>query len=249
MEEHFFKFSIFSAFSELSHGISNRHFGDMRFGHQKEEITVKNREQFLHQLNINISDLVVPALAHGAQIAVVDQNDRGKGATNLKTAIMATDGLITKDSNVYLMVTIADCLPVLIYDPTLKIAGVLHAGWRGIIAQIVPKAIEKFKSLGSEPRNLVVGVGPGICQKHFVVKKDVLSFFLDYYPSAAFVRNNDGYVDLKKAVFVDLKNTGVASTNIEISNVCTACENGIYGSYRKEKEGVPAAAAVIGIKQ
>lgn len=249
MEEHFFKFSIFSTFSELTCGISNRHFGDMRFGHQKEEIIVKNREQFLHQLNINISDLVVPALAHGAQIAIIDQNDKGKGATNLKTAIAATDGLIAQDHGIYLMVTVADCLPVLIYDPILKIAGVVHAGWRGIIAQIVPKVIEKFKSLGSDPRNLVVGIGPGICQKHFVVKKDVLNFFLDYYPSAALVRNKDGYVDLKKAVSIDLKNMGVASTNIEIASICTACENGIYGSYRKEKDSVPAAAAVIGIKQ
>lgn len=247
MEEHFFKFSIFSTFSELTHGISNRSFGDMRFGHQKEADIVKNREQFLGKLNINISDLVVPALAHGAQIALVSSEDRGKGAQSHQTAMMATDGLITKDSGVYLMVTIADCLPVLIYDPILKIAGVFHAGWRGIIAQIIPDAIEKFKGLGSVPRNLMVGVGPGICQKHFVVKKDVLSFFLGYYPSAAFVRNNDGYVDLKKAVLIDLKKMGVAPTNIEISHICTACENGVYGSYRKEKESVPAAAAVIGI--
>ncbi|KKQ18857.1 MAG: hypothetical protein US94_C0039G0006 [Berkelbacteria bacterium GW2011_GWB1_38_5] len=248
MEEHFFKFAIFSAFSELTCGISNRNFGDMRFGYQKQADIVKNRAQFLGQLNINISDLVVPVLAHGAQIAIVGQHDKGKGATDHKTAITATDGLITCESGVYLMVTVADCLPVLIYDPILKITGVIHAGWRGIIAQIVPKAINKFKTLGSVPQNLVVGVGPGICQKHFIVKKDVLDLFLNQYPSSTFVRNNDGYVDLKKAVLTDLKNMGVLSSNIEISNICTVCENGIYGSYRKENDAVKASAAVIGIK-
>lgn len=249
MEEHFFKFSNLSAFSELVHGISNRHFGDMKFGHQKDAEIVKNRELFLGQLNINLSDVVVPALAHSVQIAVVDQEQKGKGSRNHQTALLATDGLITRGKGIFLMVTTADCLPVLIYDPILKIVGVLHAGWRGIIGQIVPKAMEKFKILGSEPENLVVGIGPGICQKHFVVKKDVLSLFLDYYPSATFVRNNDGYVDLKKAILFDLKKLGVSQNNIELTNICTACENGIYGSYRKEKDSAPAAAAVIGIKE
>jgi len=249
MEERFFKFSNLSTFSELVHGISNRNFGDMRFGHQKESEVVKNRELFLSQLNINLSDIVVPSLVHSVKIANVGQDDKGKGSIDPKTAIMATDGLITKEKGVYLMVTVADCLPVLIYDPILKIVSVLHAGWRGIIGQIIPHAIDKLRNLGIAPQNLIIGVGPGICQKHFVVKRDVLSLFLDYYPSATLVRNNDGYVDLKKTVLIDLKNMGVAENNIEITDVCTVCSNGIYGSYRKEKESVPAAAVVMGVKE
>ncbi|MFA6493364.1 MAG: peptidoglycan editing factor PgeF [Patescibacteria group bacterium] len=249
MEEHFFKFSNLSTFSELTHGISNRSFGDMKFGTKPDADILKNRETFLSKLNVNISDLIVPHLAHGTRIAVVDKSHKGQGATSLKTAIAATDGLVTKDKGVFLMVTAADCLPVFIYDPILKISGVIHAGWRGIVGQIIPRAIEQFKIFGSDGKNLVVGIGPGICQKHFIVKKDVLSLFLDSYPSATLVRNKDGYVDLKKAVLIDLKNMGVSGDNIEIANVCTACDNGIYGSYRKEKELAPVAAAVIGIKE
>lgn len=249
MEEHFFKFSILSPFSELVHGISNRSFGDMKFGNLKPTEVIKNRELFLGQQNVDLSDLVVANLAHSSQIGIVNESDKGKGARDLKTAILATDGLITKERGVFLMVTTADCLPVLVYDPILKIAGVIHAGWRGIIGQIIPKTIEKFKSLGSDPAHLIFGIGPGICQKHFVVKKDVLSLFLDYYPSASFIRNNDGYVDLKKAIMVDLKKHGISNHNIEISNACTVCENGLYGSFRKEKSSAPAAAAIIGIKK
>lgn len=248
MEEHFFKFSQFSYFPELVHGISNRQFGDMRSGKLPEEEVVKNRTQFLKNLDIDIGNLVVPALAHGENIAKVDIEDRGKGAKKKETAIQKTDGLITRDTDVYLMVTVADCLPVLVYDPVLKIAGVFHAGWRGIVGQIIPAAVEKFQTLGSTAENLAVGVGPGICQKHFVVKNNVLSLFQDTYPSATLVRNNDGYVDLKKAVLIDLKKEGVSVNNIEISHICPACDNGIYGSYRKEGENVPAAAAVIGIR-
>ncbi|MDZ7587111.1 MAG: peptidoglycan editing factor PgeF [Patescibacteria group bacterium] len=249
MEEHFFKFSNLSKYPEVIHGISNRNFGDMRFGKGKDEEVIKNREQFFQKLGINLSDVVVPRLAHSSIIANVSQAEKGRGGRDTQTALMATDGLITSEKGIYLMVTIADCLPVLLYDPTLKIIGLVHAGWRGIIGQIIPKTIEKLRIVGAEPQNLVVGVGPGICQKHFVVKKDVLSLFLEYYPSATFVRNNDGYVDLKKAVLIDLKKGGVLPGNIEIANVCTACENGIYGSFRKEKDSVPAAAAVIGMRE
>lgn len=248
MEEHFFKFSNLSNFSELAHGISNRSFGEMGFGRERDADVLKNREQFLNQLNINLSGLIMPNLVHSVGIAQVGQTDKGKGAKDPKTAIPATDGLVTSEKEIYLAVTIADCLPILIYDPILKIICVLHAGWRGIIGQIVPHTIEKLKGLGVEPRNLVVGVGPGICQKHFVVKRDVLSLFLEYYPSATLVRNNDGYVDLKKTVIVDLKNLGVPSEAIEVAATCTVCDNGVYGSYRKEQDNAPAALAVVGLK-
>ena len=248
MEEHLFRFSNLSTFPELVHAVSNRHFGDMKFGRGKDAETVKNREQFLKQLDIDIKDVVAPSLVHSNQIVVVGREERGKGSTNPQTALLATDGLITTEKEVYLLATFADCLPVLMYDPVSKTACLLHAGWRGIVSQMVHEALNKLKKLSVEPQSLFVGVGPGICQKHFVVRKNVLSLFLDYCPQATLVRNNDGYVDLKKVVMLDLKRFGVSLSNIEISNVCTVCENGKYGSYRKEGENVPAAAAVIGIK-
>ena len=239
--ERFFTFSNFSKFPEIIHGISNRSFGDMRFGKIAEEEVIKNRKIFFEELGIDISEVVVPTLAHGTKIKTVEAKDKGRGST--------ADGLITQDKNLYLMVTVADCLPIFIYDPILKIVGVFHAGWRGIIGQIVLKAIEKFKTLGTDPENILVGVGPGICQKHFVVSNDVLNSFLEIYPFATFVRNNHGYVDLKKAVRKDLIRIGILEENMEISNTCPACENGLYGSFRKEGQSAPAAAAVIGMKK
>lgn len=248
MEEHFFKFSKLSCFPEIIHGISNRSFGDMRFGKLPDEEVVKNRSHFLKDLGIDISEVVVPALAHSVNIRTVSVGDKGKGSLNRATAIIGTDGLVTTEKGVYLMMTFADCLPVLIYDPVRKNVGLFHAGWRGIIGQIILHAIEKLRTLGSNPEDLIVGIGPGICQKHFVVKNDVLSLFLASYPAATFVRNNDGYVDLKKAVLSDLKRMGIPANNVEIAGYCTSCDNGIYGSFRKEKDSAPAAAAIIGLR-
>lgn len=248
MEERFFKFSNLSCYPEVIHGISNRNFGDMRFGRITDEEVIKNRQYFFSALGIDDSEVVIPALVHSVKIAIVGQKEKGKGMTNRQSAIPATDGLITSDKRIYLMVTIADCLPIFLYDPYQNIVGVLHAGWRGIVQKIIPEAVEKLKNLGSEPQNLIVAVGPGICQKHFVVREDVLSLFKESHPSATFIRNNHGYVDLKKAAFLDLVREGVPKNSIEIAHICPSCDNGIYGSFRREKDTAPAAAAVIGIR-
>ena len=75
-----------------------------------------------------------------------------------------------------------------------------------------------------------------------------LDKFKEYNPKAVFVRNHDGYVDLRKVVLDDLKNTGVLVENIEISSDCPVCQNGLYGSFRKEGQKAPVQAAIIGLK-
>lgn len=248
MEDATFKFSNLSKFNEIIHGISTRNYGDMRSGRIPQENIVRNRKAFFYDLGISLDEVVVARLSHKTKIVMVGKEEKGRGSDDPKTAIPATDGLITSNKDVFIMVTVADCLPILIYDPMAQIVAVLHAGWRGIIDQIIPKAIEKLKNLGSEPENLIIGVGPAICQRHFIVKNDVLEQFRDLYPSVTFVRNNDGYVDLKKAVEIDLKKAGVIKTNLEISTDCPSCRNGLYGSHRKEGDTAPAQAAVIGMR-
>lgn len=244
MEERFFRFKCFanlSKFPEIIHGISNRVYGNMKFGWQPDEIVEKNRDYFFKELKIDKNQVIAPEIVHGAKILSVGKAEKGK-------ILKGTDGLITREKDIFLLVTIADCLPILIYDPIVGAVAAVHAGWRSIVEQIVTLAIEKFKNFGSEPTNLIVAVGPGICQKHFVVKKDVLSQFRELYPSTIFLRNHDGYVDLKKAVAIDLRNAGVVGSNIEISTDCSVCQNGIYGSFRKEGKSAPAGAAVIGMR-
>lgn len=249
MEEHFFKFSILSKFPDIIHGVSTRNYGNMKFGKLTDEEVIKNREHFFQELGVKMNEVVVAQLTHGTKIALVGREEKGRGTKSLESAIQRTDGLVTCQKGVYLMITIADCLPIFAYDPVIQAIGLFHAGWRGIINQMVPKIMEKFKNLGSESTNLYVAIGPGICQKHFVVKDEVLKKFHELYHSATFVRNHDGYVDLKKAVMIDFKNAGISKNNLEIASDCPACQNGIYGSFRKEGDKVPFSVALMGMKQ
>lgn len=241
MEEHFFKFSNLSRFPEIIHGVSTRVYGNMKYGWSSADIVDKNRKHFFEDLNIESSTIISPEIVHGSKISSIGREDKGK-------ILRGNDGLISQDSTVYILITIADCLPVFLYDPVARTIGLIHVGWRGILDGIVSHSIGKCQYLGSDPSNLVVGIGPGICQKHFIVKNDVLKKFKDLYPQATFIRNHDGYIDLRKAVLHDLKKANVSKHNVEITQDCPVCLNGIYGSYRKEGEKAPASAAVIGIK-
>jgi len=239
MEELFFKFSNLSKYPEIIHGMSTRAYGNMKFDQNSDEAVEKNRKIFFKDLGIGAKKIVVASQSHGTKIVTVN---------NIGDNFDSTDGLVTNQKGIFLMIIIGDCLPVMIYDPLNQIVGIIHAGWRGIINQIIPKAVGKFINLGSEPINLIIGVGPAICQKHFVVKDEVLKTFKDSYPQATFVRNHDGYVDLKKAVLLDLKYYKIPKHNIEISSDCPACSNGIYGSFRKEGNSAPMQVAVIGMR-
>lgn len=241
MEDGSFKFSILSKFPEIIHGVSKRAYGNMKEGWSDKADVSKNRKLFCSELNIDSKTVVMPEIVHGAEIKVVGKNDLGN-------TLKGADGLVTAEKVVFLMVTIADCFPIFIYDPVTQIVALAHAGWKGIINKISLQLIEKLQGLGSDPNNLIVGLGPGICQKHFVVKKDVLTLFQEEYPQAAFIRNHDGYIDLRKALIRDFQKLGISKHNIEVANDCPACHNGIYGSFRKEGVGAPASAAVIGIK-
>lgn len=250
MEERFLKFSNLASFPEIIHGISNRNYGQMKFGlNQSDEEVIKNRRQFFESLGITESKVVVAQQPHGNRIALITKSQQGSGAIDPKTEISGVDGLLTGTKDTFLMVKTADCLPIFFYDPALRKVAAIHASWRAIIDQIISETIYHLKNLGTDPENLVIGIGPGICQKHFIVQNSVLKLFLENYPSATFVRNNDGYVDLKKAVLADLKRGKIHPSNIEIAHFCTVCDNGIYGSFRKEGSGAPELAAIIGMRQ
>lgn len=248
MEDDFFKFSNLNEFPEVVQGISTRIFGNMKMLVADAKV-VKNRQNFMHALGIDLDTIVITENVHGHKIAVVGKADRGRGALNHQEGMKGTDGLITQDAGVNLMITVADCLPLVAYDPILRIVGIAHAGWKGILAEVGKSLIEEFKNLGSSPENLIVGIGPGICQKHFVVRNDTLAHFKDKYPKASFIRNYDGYVDLKKCLKDQLLSVGIAESNLEIADECTVCNNYYFGSFRRDGDQAIYQAVVIGIKE
>ncbi len=236
-------FSLFSKYPHLVVAVSTKKDKQMKVRYELEtdKETLTNRKQFLSRLSITNFQVVSAKLVHKNTVTIVDINEAGR-------FIEETDGLITNKKNLFLALTVADCLPIFIYDPIKEVVCLLHAGWRGLDSNIITKGValmqKKFTSLSE---NLIVGVGPGIDVCHFAVKDDVLSRFMDY-TNVVKKGNTQVFLNLKQIAKQQLIRNGIKENNIEISPLCTFCEKDKYYSYRRDKAApLQAMLAVIGL--
>ena len=202
-------------------------------GEFDDRAVVKNREKFFNKIEDDPKSVVTMGCLHRSNIRVADKSDAGRILKN-------TDGLLTKEKNLFLSLSVADCLPVYLYDAKNDAVGLLHCGWRGVVANIIENGIKKMTlNFSSRPENILALIGPGISKCHFMVSKDVAKKF----------GSNSNFIDLKKVVREKLLKSGLLSKNITTDKRCTFCLKNNYFSFRRDKPKSPQTMlAVIGIK-
>lgn len=199
----------------------------------------KNREGFFKNNKIHKDILFSAEIVHGNKVAFVDRNS--------PKLIEGVDALVSKD-DIFLSVTVADCIPVYFYDEKNKIIAIAHAGWRGISGGIVGNVIDKMLEVGGSIDSIKLTLGPGLRECHFEVKEDVLASF-NKWPEAIIEREGMIFIDLFEIIKKELISKGVLVENIFDSKRCTFCEEDKYFSYRRDRsEEVEAMIAVIGLK-
>ena len=135
-----------------------------------------NRERFTQALGIPAQDLVAANQVHGANICRIEITDKGKGALDQQTVIEATDSLMTNTKGVPLIAFFAVCVPVMFLDPQKKAIAITHAGWKGTVLKIGAKTVRKMAfEYGSNPKDLLVIIGPAIGPCHYEVDGPVIS--------------------------------------------------------------------------
>ncbi len=156
------------------------------------------------------------------------------------------DGMIAAEPGVVLSIFTADCVPILMHDRRRAIVGVLHAGWRGIIAGIVGEGVAAMRSLGASASDIRAALGPSIGQCCFEVDATLAERFAREMPGAA-ARTRDGrpgkaYLDLRGIVHDQLEREGVRAGNVTNVGPCTRCAAEQYFSRRA------AGGAVTGLQ-
>lgn len=227
---------------ELIHGISTRTGGSPPFYNNlskhvgDDEAAVKlNRDKFFGDLGIDQTRLVHANQVHSCNVRIVTEPGLYRD----------TDGLITSEKNLFLVISVADCLPVMIYDEKNQIAGNIHAGWRGTYKKIVSRAVEFLISkCGSKAENLKIFLGPCIGRQNFEVGSDVADMFDGKFVMKA---TNRYYVDIIADNTEQLEQFGIKKNQIETSGLCTF-ENVVLHSYRRDQETSGRMFAVIGIR-
>lgn len=232
--------TFFKKFEEVQAVISEKKDGSMKVFLERPEENRENRARFFKEQGIHAGRVVGAEIVHGTQAVVV---------SDVSTAIISgTDALITKEKNVFLFVTVADCLPVFFYDPFEKVIGIAHAGWRGIVSGVIEKMITALKNCGASEKNIFIACGPSIQKCHFEIGIDILPQFTGY---EKYITQKDKrmFVDLQGIGKEQLQNLGVPEEHIETNTHCTFCEKERFFSYRRDKpQRIEAMVALIGMR-
>jgi len=171
------------------------------------------RKKICETLGMDFEKVVSCKQVHGIEMMVVREEHVGK-------QFEAADGLVTLLSGVPLIVFVADCIPIFLYDPVAGAAGIIHAGRAGTMAGISRYAVERMRnSCGTESSNIYASFGPSICGK--------------CYP-----------VDLEGLNRRQLEEEGVAASNIHVMGLCTF-EDADFFSYRRDKTAERMLAVIM----
>ncbi len=160
------------------------------------------------------------------------------------------DILFTDNPEVSLFMRFADCVPLFFHDPKKQVVGIAHAGWMGTVKGVAEVSIRAMKTrYGSNPSDVVAGIGPSISVEQYEVGEDVASQFRQKYgvDSDKVLQTRDGhiYLDLWMANALQLQKMGVEQ--IQISGLCTASNLGDWYSHRAEKGKTGRFGALVAL--
>jgi polyphenol oxidase len=149
------------------------------------------------------------------------------------------DALVSDIADISLVIRTADCLPILMADPKNCAVAAIHAGWRGVVSEIGPKAIDAMsRRFGTKAEDLVVAIGPGIGACCFEVGPEV---------AVEFGLSGRTKVDLVETMCRQLGRNGVSAGQISAAGLCTYCNPELFESYRRDGEAAGRMETMIGV--
>jgi YfiH family protein len=190
---------------------------------------LENRRRAATALGTGLGDLVFGKQVHGAVARVTGRTDRGAGAAVADAGVGEADALVTGDPGTVLGVLVADCVPIVLYDPAAHVLACLHAGWRGTVAGVTGAALDAMAALGTRPGDVIAGIGPAIGPDRYQVGEDVAAAVRDCFGEhAPLVLRPDGtgrwLFDLWSTSRLLLREAGVADRHIHVAAVPTGAD-------------------------
>lgn len=243
----------------VSHGFSTRLGGKSALSHTSsmntgffrgdDDALVNENIAILCRLSGVSENVVCTPQIHSDIVRYVTEENIGEGS--VRDVPFACDGFVTDRAGVSLLVRVADCTPVLMCgekaDGSPVIAAV-HAGWKGTVADISVRAIEKMRELGAGEIKAAVGACIHSCC--FQVGEDFIEAVkaakgADFACRHIEKRDNSFYADLPAMNEEILRSAGV--NTVDVISECTRCKPFLYHSHRATNGHRGTMGAVIGI--
>lgn len=193
-----------------------------------------NRLRLAEALGRRPDEFVAARQVHGTGVAKVDSSFAG-------TVQDGVDALITDVPGLPLSLVFADCVPILLFDPSTRSLGVCHAGWRGTVNGAAVATLWAMQAaFGVDPSHVLVGIGPSIGPDSYEVGDEVVDMALAKLKQPErYFHKPDGaarhYFDLWQANAGQLSEAGVPAEAIEIAGIDTAQHTQDFYSHRAEQ--------------
>lgn len=230
---------IVAGFTTRHEGVSRAPYNSLNLGlgTQDASHTVQgNRSILARAFGITPERLVTVSQVHGTDLLVIDQpNDDFSHFARLEC-----DALVTNQPGVMIGVCVADCVPVLLYDPVKGVIAALHAGWKGTAGAIALKGVEAMTScFGSRLLDIHAAIGPAIGDCCYEVDQPVRDGFKEQDAVWGLYSRETGkgkwQLDLAAVNRHHLMSAGLSEKKIDLSGQCVCCNAETFFSYRREK--------------
>src|SRR5215831_2991106 len=205
----------------------------------------ENRRRAAAALGSDPGAFVFADQVHGATARIVSAADRGRGTAGPGDAIEQADALVTADPGTVLAILVADCVPIVLYDPDAHVLACVHAGWRGTVAGAAQAALVAMATIGARARNIIAGIGPSIAPGSYQVGGEVAGAARDAFghEASALLRPDASggpgrwLFDLPAANRHALRAAGVPDGQIHMAATPTgpAPGPGLFFSHRAER--------------
>lgn len=206
---------------------------------------IENREILSNSLNISYARLVFPKQVHSNNIRLLQDDFPELSNERKKEILQDTDALLTNVRGLCIAIKTADCVPVLLYDRNKKIIAAIHAGWRGTVQNITALTVQKMVQKGSDPKDILAGIGPSISPSVYEVGKEVWEQFSSEFYHQNGAGHDKRFLNLWKANFCQLTQSGIPFENIEIAELCTYSDPSLFFSARRD--GIKTGRMATGI--
>ena len=258
------RFTHLSRYKDILHFITTRHGGYSQkpfnsfnlASHvgDREDHVFKNRDLLANSLNITSRNFFYTHQEHGDKVFLINNRNIENKNNELANIVPTSDAIITADKGICLLIFVADCVPVLLFDCRKKVIGAVHAGWKGTASQISHKTIHLMQSYyGCKPHDIKCAIGPSIGPCCYQVGKEVIdrvkrSFSEKEQLALSDPDGDKSFFNLWYANKMQLLNCGIPEENIEMANLCTFCYSDLFFSSRKEDKHTGRFAAGIMLK-
>lgn len=247
----------------LAVGITTKHGGTSRGDydtlnlgfHVGDELSAvcSNRSIVSDLVEFPLNTWVGAEQTHGIHLKKITKADRGKGSHSYENSIKDTDGFYTNEEGILLSLCFADCVPLFFIAPESKMIGIAHAGWKGTVGQIAKEMIIAWGREGIDPQQILVAIGPSICEKCYIVDKHVINMVentLEDVEILPYNLINDGQysLDLREVNRHIIMKSGVPESNILKTRFCSSCDEEFF-SHRRDQGRTGRMLSFIGWKE